>query len=80
MKVTVKFFGFLEESARAKQKIFEAPDRTSVRQLYQMVLSTLPEKKRWPRVLFAVNQEFAAPSHLLKDGDELALIPPMSGG
>lgn len=31
-------------------------------------------------VAFAVNLEYAAPGQLLSEGDELALIPPVSGG
>jgi molybdopterin converting factor small subunit len=31
-------------------------------------------------VLFAVNQAFAGPEAELKDGDEVALMPPVSGG
>jgi molybdopterin converting factor small subunit len=33
-----------------------------------------------PEALLAVNQSFAAPSTPLKDGDEVALMPPVSGG
>jgi molybdopterin synthase catalytic subunit/molybdopterin converting factor small subunit len=33
-----------------------------------------------PGLLYAVNREYAAPDHELADGDEVALIPPVSGG
>jgi MoaE-MoaD fusion protein len=33
-----------------------------------------------PGVLYAVNQEYAPPERELRDGDEVALIPPVSGG
>ena len=33
-----------------------------------------------PGLLYAVNREYAAPDRLLADGDEVALIPPVSGG
>ena len=33
-----------------------------------------------PRVAYAVNQTYAKPDALLTDADELALIPPVSGG
>jgi molybdopterin synthase catalytic subunit/molybdopterin converting factor small subunit len=31
-------------------------------------------------LLFAVNEEYASPSHPLSDGDQLAVLPPVSGG
>lgn len=32
------------------------------------------------RLLYAVNQQFAEPDAILRDGDEVAIIPPVSGG
>jgi molybdopterin converting factor subunit 1 len=32
------------------------------------------------RLLYAVNQQFAEPGAVLRDGDEVAIIPPVSGG
>ena len=39
------------------------------------------EKIPWPAgTMLAVNQEYASPEHLLHPGDEIAVIPPVSGG
>jgi molybdopterin synthase sulfur carrier subunit len=50
-------------------------------------LSSLLEivRRDFPRlsladILVAVNQEFAGPGYVLQEGDEVALIPPVSGG
>jgi molybdopterin converting factor small subunit len=34
----------------------------------------------WDSLAVAVNQEYARPGDVLKDGDEVALLPPVSGG
>lgn len=80
MEVIVKYFGIFQECAGIKEKRMEVPDRTAVHDLYEIVSKFFPKKRRLPKILFAVNQEFAKPNQQLKDGDELALIPPMSGG
>ena len=80
MKVNVKFFGIFQEAAQTQEVKIEIKKGTRVNELYHQILSSFPEKKRFPRVLFAVNQDFVKSSQTLKEGDELSLIPPMSGG
>ena len=38
------------------------------------------EGQVWDRIAVAVNREFAPGTHVLADGDEVALLPPVSGG
>jgi len=88
MQVIVKYFGIFQDcltktaaqqsSQRAKTVEFSPP--CTVAELYRRVSQTFPEKKKFPKVLFAVNQEFVKSSHRLCDGDEVGFIPPMSGG
>lgn len=80
MEVSVKYFGIFQECAKKKEKKIQLAKPCTAQELYQILLSDFPEKRKLPKILFAVNQEFVKPSHLLKDGDELALLPPMSGG
>lgn len=80
MKVTVKFFGILKEYAETKETALEIRNGIRANELYKIIVKSFPEKKRLPKVLFAVNQKFAQPSQTLRNGDEFALIPPMSGG
>jgi molybdopterin synthase catalytic subunit len=74
--VTVRFFAGLREQAGIDRREFELPDGLSVGDL-------------WPRLglgdeptglLYAVNRAYAKRGDELADGDEVALIPPVSGG
>lgn len=80
MIVIVKFFGILQEQVPAKEKRVQIRTGMTVGNIYRTLSKSFPEKRFLPKILFAVNQEFVKSSHILKDGDELALIPPMSGG
>jgi molybdopterin synthase catalytic subunit/molybdopterin converting factor small subunit len=76
VRVTVRFFAGLREQAGIGRREVELPDGLSVGDL-------------WPRLglgeeptglLYAVNRAYAERGDELADGDEVALIPPVSGG
>ena len=52
----------------------------SVADLLEYLKLTYPEMKKLNSLLVAVNSEYAAPDTLLNAADEIALIPPVSGG
>lgn len=81
MKITVKFFAILRERIGAGELGKEMPDGATIGQLWVSLQNDYP-KLAAPglRLLYAVNQNYAAPEHVLKDGDEVAIIPPVSGG
>ncbi len=76
MEVTVRLFAMLRERAGAREVTLELPDGARVRDALAR-LGTLAEGL--PLVL-AVNREYAPEDQVLDPGDELALIPPVSGG
>jgi molybdopterin synthase catalytic subunit/molybdopterin converting factor small subunit len=76
MQVTVRLFAGLRELAGAGSKELELPDGSSVADVWQaLVLGDEPAG-----LLYAVNRAYAEPAQPLSDGDEVALIPPVSGG
>jgi MoaE-MoaD fusion protein len=76
MQVNVRLFAALRERAGAAQVELELPPGASVGD----ALSRLSHLTEGVPVVMAVNQEYADPGLVLAAGDELALIPPVSGG
>jgi MoaE-MoaD fusion protein len=80
MMVTVRFFASYADRIGSKEmRIALSPD-ASVGDLLQSV-ARLPGGASLPRnPLVAVNHTYASPDTLLNAGDEIAVIPPVSGG
>ena len=76
MNVTVRLFAALRERAGADSVSLELRDGARVADVLQAV-------EPWSggaRIVIAVNREYATPDTLLAEGDELAAVPPVSGG
>jgi len=76
MEVTVRLFAMLRERAGAGEVSLELPDGASVAD----ALHELSDLAEGLPLVMAVNREYAGEEHVLEAGDELALIPPVSGG
>jgi len=77
MEVTVRLFAMLRERAGAPEVSLELPDGARVRDALDSLPAGLADGI--PLVM-AVNREYADEERVLDPGDELALIPPVSGG
>ena len=76
MEVTVRLFAMLRERAGAGEVSLELPEGASVAD----ALHELSDLAEGLPLVMAVNREYAGEEHVLEAGDELALIPPVSGG
>lgn len=81
MKVKVKLFAILRERAGAAEITKELPDGSTVDELWHALQRDYP-KLNVPgiRLLYAVNQNYVVSDHRLSEQDEVAFIPPVSGG
>jgi molybdopterin converting factor subunit 1 len=81
MKVKVKFFAILRERAGTSEVVKEIGEGSSITELWHILQQDYP-KLAVPgiRLLYAVNQEYVTPDHVLKESDEVVFIPPVSGG
>jgi molybdopterin converting factor subunit 1 len=79
--VTVLLFGQAREWAGAGSLDLTLESPATVAGAFAILKSQHPKLAEIERsLLFAVNEEYASPSHPLSDGDRLAVLPPVSGG
>ncbi|MBV9337390.1 MAG: MoaD/ThiS family protein, partial [Solirubrobacterales bacterium] len=76
MQVRVRLFAGLRERAGASELELELPDGAVVGD----ALNEVRALTEGVRVVMAVNREYVDPGAPLRAGDEVALIPPVSGG
>src|SRR5213080_1858950 len=74
MRITVRLFAGLRERAGWSRRELEGVTRVAD------VWAALGLGDEPPGLLYAVNKEYASRDRELADGDEVALIPPVSGG
>jgi MoaE-MoaD fusion protein len=82
MVVSVRLFAMLREAARRDELDVELADGATAGDLVDAVArdAGLGAVVQPGRVVVAVNREYVRAGHRLRDGDEVALIPPVSGG
>ena len=81
MRVRVLFFGILKDLAGKSSDWLDVPEGASVREVLATYESKIPRlRESLASLALAVNQEYAGPDTKLKADDEVALLPPVSGG
>jgi len=81
MNIRVLFFGAARDAVEANQLEIVVEEPATVSSAFQSLKDRFEKLERFGRsLLFAVNQEYATPDTQLKENDELAVFPPVSGG
>nr|WP_179639290.1 MoaD/ThiS family protein [Edaphobacter lichenicola] len=81
MRVRVLYFGVLKDVFGRSGEDMELADGASVADLIAACRGrAVGAGGVWDSMAVAVNQEYAQGVDVLKDGDEVALLPPVSGG
>ncbi len=81
MRLKAKFFGWARELAGVEGADMEVPEGISGAHLLKLLEERYPELKRvTPIASLSVNMEYTPLDNPLQEGDEVALIPPVSGG
>jgi molybdopterin synthase sulfur carrier subunit len=79
--ITVKLFAAYQEAYGVSQLILQFPEQIPVKTIGDRLITEKPELTQWQNTTrFGVNLNFVTPDTLLQDGDEVVLIPPVSGG
>jgi molybdopterin converting factor subunit 1 len=81
MRVCVLYFGVLKDLVGHGRSEMDLAEGASVAQLLEAHRGLVKgQESLWESIAVAVNQEYARAGDVLKDGDEVALLPPVSGG
>ncbi len=81
MRIHVLFFGMLRDLTGCSEESLELPDGARLETVFEHYASRFPALREMASsIALARNQEFAGPEVVLADGDEVALMPPVSGG
>ena len=84
MTITVKFFSLIREAVDTEQLTLEMSDRLLTVEALKNELSLRgeiwKEALSHPNLIQAINQRVVFQEEGIKDGDEVAFFPPMTGG
>lgn len=85
MRVAVLYFGILKDLVAAERDALELPEGETVGGLVSRLRESASKQGEglagiWSSLAVAVNREYAPAETVLREGDEVALLPPVSGG
>jgi molybdopterin synthase catalytic subunit len=81
VKIKVLFFGITHDLTGLQQEQAEIPEGANLERLWECYAARFPRLNDLSKaLLLAVNQELANRARVLEDGDEVAFLPPVSGG
>lgn len=81
MQVRLLFFAVLRDIAGTDERELAVADGTTARDVWQALRSEYAKLTDYSQPpMIAINESYAAPETVLRDGDELAFIPPVAGG
>ncbi len=80
VQVTVRLFASIREALGTSIVMVDIPDGVDVATLKRELRATYPQFATLPEAMVSVNYEYVTDDHTLRPADEVALIPPVSGG
>ena len=81
MRVTVRLFARLRDIAGAAELTRDIAQGATILSVWRQLAGEYPELGQYERsISSAVNADYARMDQVLSDGDEVAFLPPVSGG
>jgi molybdopterin converting factor subunit 1 len=81
MRVTVRLFARLRDIAGAAELTRDIPQGATIRSVWRQLAGEYPGLEDYERsISSAVNEDYARMDQVLSEGDEVAFLPPVSGG
>ena len=80
MNITVLAFGIVREIFSSNSIQIELPEGSTTATLKTLLDSQYPALQQLATYMIAVNNEYSPENKIIHEGDEIAIIPPVSGG
>ncbi|MDX2214844.1 MAG: MoaD/ThiS family protein [Oculatellaceae cyanobacterium bins.114] len=81
IQITVKLFAAYQDAYGVSDLVLHLPSGSTVATVRDRLIAEHPELQQWRDLTrFGVNLQFVEPDTVLKNDDEVVLIPPVSGG
>jgi molybdopterin converting factor subunit 1 len=81
MRVTIRLFARLRDLAGAGELVRDVPGPATVQTVWSTLVDEMPTLREYERSMsVAVNADYSRMSATVGDGDEVAFLPPVSGG
>ena len=80
MDINVLAFGIVKEIFSGSSVLISVPEGASAAEVKTVLEQTYPRLRQLASCMLAVNNEYAAADTPIRERDEIALIPPVSGG
>ena len=80
MKIQLLFFGIATDLVGENSQSYSIQMNTSIKDLKNKLIADYSNLKNINEFAIAVNEEYANDDVIIKDGDVVAIIPPVSGG
>ncbi|WP_026210625.1 molybdopterin converting factor subunit 1 [Flexithrix dorotheae] len=80
MEVNILAFGIAREIMGKQNLVLEIPNQSTVKELLEIIEMQFPKLKDLASMTIAINEEYVKEEREIKAMDEIAIIPPVSGG
>ena len=81
MRVTIRLFARLRDLAGSGELTRDIPSPATVQTVWRSLTAEIPSLEEYERTLsVAINAEYSRMAAAVQDGDEVAFLPPVSGG
>ncbi len=81
MKITIKLFAVYQEILGVPELVWDVPETSTVGEVCDRLIKEHPRLAQWRDLTrFGINLNFVSKDTPLQNGDEVVLIPPVSGG
>ena len=81
MRVNIRLFARLRDLAGSGELVRDVPGPATVHTVWTVLTAEMPALSEYERTMsVAVNAEYARMGAAVSDGDEVAFLPPVSGG